>query len=826
MPRRLLWTAGLLLLASTPVRAAGPVVVATLGDATLGEPATHYLCVAFTADSEGLAAVTDQGKVRLWDRHSGKVLFHSDATPSEARPKELAGRLPRAVVAVSPNGKALLAGLDQGPFVVWDVASGKARRTLDDSKGAFFAAAVAPDFSALAALTPGGDLVLWDLATGKKVRTWTVPEGESLTFSPSGKVLATGGRDKAVRLWEVATGREFRTLERRHGAAVRALAFSPDGKALAMGDDNARAIVWDIASGRPLRSRPVDFGGGPGSSGILALAFTPDGKVLAASGVVGAITDIETWDSVSGKGVAGVRGGSPACVVFSPDGKTLASGGDSGFLQCDADPDKGPQRCHQLGWIVALACSDDGRTVTTGGFGGGVIAWDSATGRAKHSLPLEVAQPLLSDDGSVVVDPSPKTGVRFLEAATGRVRQSFDWAGRGQLLALSHDGKLLAEEGQGRPVTIWDVDAGRERLTLEEARPLIPGDLVFSPDGRLIAAPCLRREPRDPAPPGDGPGALLPYACRIWDARTGGEVREIPLAEYPSVFCFSPDGRTLAAAGGNNAFELWETATGKLRFRAPRGPGRFRPGGFSPDGRFLVVSEPDAKGEGNTLHVWDAYSGKDLWSIHHDRGGGAGAFLGSDSRRLVVTRPDGRADVWDLTDVVGEKARPFLTPTPKELDALWEKLSGNDAEAAHRVIGILSRAAKDGPDFLHDRLVGLPPRLDKLLSELDSDDWEVRERATHDLTVAGVGVVAPLRRKLDGDELSLEARLRVERVLDAVGKGPRGAATVSAAWSRATEALERLGTPEARAALAKLADGVGEGTDLAKASLERLKARP
>jgi len=65
----------------------------------------------------------------------------------------------------------------------------------------------------------------------------------SAAFSPDGKTLASGSGDKTIKLWEVATGRELRTLS-GHTYYVNSVAFSPDGKTLASGSDDRTIKLW------------------------------------------------------------------------------------------------------------------------------------------------------------------------------------------------------------------------------------------------------------------------------------------------------------------------------------------------------------------------------------------------------------------------------------------------------------------------------------------------------------------------------------------------------------------------------------------------------
>ena len=131
-------------------------------------------------------------------------------------------------------------------------------------------------------------------------------EVEAVAFSPDGKIIITGSRDKTARLWDAATGQPTgKAME--HRADVTSVAFSPDGKTIVTGSRDKTAQLWDAATGQPLGPplqhaasfgpaavRPEDvtfyisrrMGGHPRANGV-SVAFSPDGKTVLTGSVVG-----------------------------------------------------------------------------------------------------------------------------------------------------------------------------------------------------------------------------------------------------------------------------------------------------------------------------------------------------------------------------------------------------------------------------------------------------------------------------------------------------------------------------------------------------------
>jgi RNA polymerase sigma factor (sigma-70 family) len=280
--------------------------------------------VAFSPDGKTLATVSGlydkPGELILWDAVTGK---------EKARARE-----PKGIrsVAFSPDGK-LIATADyyDNHVRLRDPETGTVRTVLDQGSPNN-AVAFSPDGKLLAVgLLQDKSVKLWDVAGGREVRTlrghtdW-VPH---VAFSPDGRLLASGGRDKTVRLWDVQTGQEYATLS-GHEGTVECVAWSPDGKTLASASWDCTVKLWEVSTGKEratLKGHKLQ---------VLYVAFTPDGKTLATtSGEADSpITDvnekpgeIKLWDALTGKEYAALHGHNFRVwsVIFSADGKTMVT---------------------------------------------------------------------------------------------------------------------------------------------------------------------------------------------------------------------------------------------------------------------------------------------------------------------------------------------------------------------------------------------------------------------------------------------------------------------------------------------------------------------
>jgi WD40 repeat protein len=279
------------------------------------------LSLAFSPDGKMLASTTNSkyDAIKLWEVATGKELRMLDEHPGMV-----------GIVVFTPDGKQLISVGAENAVKVWDLASFKVIRSFKVRRLGYLA--LTPDGKTL--IVCGLNEVvasLYDLATGQEVAVLkdNPTAWRKMALSPDGKFLATGDKEGTVTVWELATRKQLYSFLTERAFITEALAFSPDSKRLFVSGSSTRPllIAWDIQTGQEKgRMRPSrDL------RDIKAIAFTPDGRrlVLAGRGP----TKLLLWDADEWKSIPEFNGEGHdrittiGCIAVSADGKTLATGG-------------------------------------------------------------------------------------------------------------------------------------------------------------------------------------------------------------------------------------------------------------------------------------------------------------------------------------------------------------------------------------------------------------------------------------------------------------------------------------------------------------------
>jgi WD40 repeat protein/Leucine-rich repeat (LRR) protein len=511
-----------------------------------------------------------------------RVDRHGDPLPKGARARlgtvRLFCRGQSFHLALTADGKTLIAGGQNERVKMWDTHDGRLRHTLPAIQGGCRALALTPDGRLLAMASAEGPIELWETAGGKRLReltgTWMV--ATALAFAPDGRSLAVVSYPGTIHVLDIESGKQVLAL---HGQGRRRMrgglgemfanvAFSPDGKTLAASSQQSVATpawrevngrrrllyltshtstirLWQWPTGKPLA--PL-----LGSNHYLWFDNAEGGRSIVAPARDGSLL---VWDVATGQKVRRLPGGSktfPARAIAWPDGRTVLVRQESDWARWDLRTGRQVGRLDVPGGHLTL--SANAKVLATAQAEGYLSLWDAATG--KELVPL----------------------ARHLGL------------GHPRPVAYAPDGKTIATAGRDQTIRIWERN-GRPVRTIA-----VPGKepswVCFSPDGRLLAASL-----RSYAPPQPVRGMV-----RVWEAQTGRMVFETPADGWQGALAMAPAlGPDGLLAVGRSAFfvprpekappsssvVLYDTRSGKAR-PLDAGSGSIDALALSPDGRLLA----------------------------------------------------------------------------------------------------------------------------------------------------------------------------------------------------------------------------------------------
>jgi WD40 repeat protein/tetratricopeptide (TPR) repeat protein len=552
--------------------------------------------LAFHPEGRILASVTVQGTIKLWDTRTGQVL---DTLPSHV------GKEPD--IEFGPKGNTLIVSSSDASEL-WNAARGELIRVVSGQTTFNASEEIVASFSSLDFKS---DVVnLWDARSGKFLDWLTGHEGPilSVTFSPDGKLLASGGVDRTVRIWDAQRRNLLHTLEGHNGAVV-AIYFNQQGNEVRSYGSGGDYICWDVQTGRLLK-RESRKDRSPDSDSYSSnnrdLSLSPDRRVKAKS--LG--TSIELRNASNGQLIKTLTGNPilPSLVQFSEDGKSLVVVNDSYLTRLDLHSGVFIKTHKLSGGIIGQ--------IEEMSFGGG------------DALNFHIVNP----DGRTEILKSAGGYLEFRDIPSGELINVVDWAFKGR---FSRDGKRV----------ILDTELRNARTgTLVRTFPDTIS-LGFSRDSRIVIG--LNDETRKPR-------------IFIADAKTGKTVMGQKLRALnndktslpPHIVTdinISNDLRRLAitesgVSGSNGSGILYDTQNGEELGFISGGNGVF-PTTFSPDSKLIAVQNNETE-----IDLIDAEDGSLIDTLTGHSNYVESLDFSPDSKLLVSSSLDGTIKLWDVED--------------------------------------------------------------------------------------------------------------------------------------------------------------------------------
>jgi WD40 repeat protein/tRNA A-37 threonylcarbamoyl transferase component Bud32 len=308
------------------------------------------LSVRFTRDGQRLLTTSEDSTAKLWDVHSGRLLFsimhlswvdHAEFNPVEdhiltasqdgaariwdASNGQLVGApLPHKSkvrwAEFSPDGSRVATASDDYTAQVWEARSGLAIGQTLKHGSWVVAIHFSPDGTRVVTSSLDGTARVWDATTGEAISP-PLPHEEMVQnalFTPDGQHVITASRDRTARVWDACTGKLLLTIEHPDGVQRTTPHLTRDGRRVVTAAGNI-ARIWDVATGQPVTDPLLH------KATVNTARFSPDGTcvVTGSNDKTARIWDARTGFPLSEPMMHGER---VTSAEFSSDGRWVVTG--------------------------------------------------------------------------------------------------------------------------------------------------------------------------------------------------------------------------------------------------------------------------------------------------------------------------------------------------------------------------------------------------------------------------------------------------------------------------------------------------------------------
>jgi len=569
-------------------------------------------------------------------------------------------------VSFTSDGKYIVSGSSDDTLKIWEIESGKEIRSFYGTYCKVDLKYLGPGISYTGGSSAWHDKM--DIVNGtkcnyeelklrytgsEKITGFTEHRNlvNTVSFSPNGKYIVSGGLDGSLKFYDASTGQESLTFEGYSGfessqtvkKTINIVNFSHSGKYIVSGgslqernnlqygiyeDKKSLLIIWDVTTGKQVRTFPTQ------SKTITAVSFSPNDKYIISAENFGYKTpgELKLWKVTTGQLVRTFKGHSAIinAVSFSSNGKYIVSGGGISY---DDKP-------------------------------GELKLWNAESGKLIRTFAIQdknIKVVNFSPDNRYIVSAgsnySEKIGeFKLWEVATGKLLRTFKGhSALVNVVTFSPNGKYIISGSQDQTLKLWKVVSGKPIRTFS-GQASSANAVSFSPDGKYIVNIAEKIKLWEIANGKLSIFDYFPVSNRLVDLKW----REKYYVQKPPAV-YSPDGKYIIGAGQNNTFIMWEVATGEKKRTFKGHSDNITSLDFSPEDYKYIVSGSFDK----TVKLWETFTGKEIKSLKGHSYGITSVSFNYDGTSIISKSEVGSLQIKELKrwNIASGKEYPNFAPT-------------------------------------------------------------------------------------------------------------------------------------------------------------------
>lgn len=486
----------------------------------------------------------------------------------------------------------------------------------------------------------------------------------AIGYDPTGTLIATGSLDKTIKIWDVSSNMEIRTLGGNDGR-ISMVQFHPTKKLLLSKDDDYQVKLWDLNNGKEIwkvkgysYAKDATFFDDGTSIGYVGEDYNyhivnyttnqelrkfPLGLVMKTGVVPGGkkvvVLDVNktlhVFDAATGSETTTISSEQVPMtdLVVSPDGKYLAIGFTDHVIRIydlNAGSEYTKIKSH-TNVLIDLAFTSDSKTLLSLSHDRTIKGFQLKSKKESFSIATDImgAQCLGTHPIEEVFITGSDYKMKVYNSTSGKLLNTIE-AHAKPVINLTYDnrGKYLASTHNDINIKIWDLEQNKLDKVLQGFFPV-----SFSNDGRHLIS--------------SGNNLKL----WIWDMVTGEKIKELDAEnELVQSICFSHNGKYVAAVGYLGLIRLWDIESGKIIKKFTGHVGGVATISFSPDDKLMATGGNDA-----TVRVWDVGAGKEIKKLEDHTVLVSEVSFSPDGKRLVSGGWDSKIRIWNTETWALEK---------------------------------------------------------------------------------------------------------------------------------------------------------------------------